>query len=161
MKTRVLSFLLVVLMLAFTLVSCDGPEKGNGGDKQNIFNVDISSFKNSEDESVRAVFESVNSVKLVNESEYVIEVSARGYKDGLVIRVTIGQDGRISDVKTVSHNETLGGEQLGDGKYNASFIEKNHAEAEAVDIVAGSTMTTKGFKNAIRIAFEAFEIITK
>ena len=167
MKTRFIAALLITITLIMTLASCDtlpnigGADNGgadNGGDVVSLFEVDIESYKNSADESVRDVFANINSVKIKNETDYGIEVNSRGFKD-FTIKVTIGADGKIVNAETVSNNETMGDDLMKDGGYNAIFINKTKAECAEVDLVAGCTMTTSGYKKAVLTAFSAYEII--
>ena len=162
---RIISALLVILVLVLSLVSCDVipglGDNGQGDENISLFEVDIDGYKNSEDDKIKSTFENVRSVKFLNTTDYVIEVvgKGRGTSD-VIISVQIDEDGKIVEVKTLNHNETpIGSEQLEDGKYNSNFVGKTKVECEAVDIVAGCTITTAGFKSAVLVAFSAYEII--
>ena len=162
---RIICTFLIIVVLILSLASCDVipgvGDNGQGDENISLFEVDIDGFKNSEDDKTKSTFEKVQSVKLSNTTDYIIEVVGKGRgPSDVVIRVQIDKDGKIVEVKTLSHNELpIGSEQLEDGKYNSSFVGKTRVECEAVDIVAGCTITTSGFKDAVLVAFSAYEII--
>ncbi len=78
-----------------------------------------------------------------------------------VIKVSISAEGVIIDSQTIESNESSywGGPLLADGSYNSNFIGKTETEANGVDIVAESTNTSKGYKQAVLRCFEAFTTI--
>ncbi len=114
----------------------------------------------------------ITSVKKTATGNYVFEVKGSGHGingeehyhpsgEYIQIKVSISADGKIIDAQTVYHKETetWGGLQLVDGAYNSNFFGKTQEEAGAVDTVADSTNTTKGFKQAIMNCFGAYTII--
>ena len=106
----------------------------------------------------------VNSVKKTGAGAYVIEIKTSGNYTAatpVVIEVVIDAEGRIVNARTISHAETenIGGAQLQDGKFNTNFIGKNEEEAGGVDTVAGVTMTTGAYKNAVLNAFSVVKIL--
>ena len=124
--------------------------------------IDFTEFKSHEDRNVKIAFRSISSVQKTATGNYVIELSIAGYgADKMVIRIAISADGKVLDAQTVSNSETptIGGVQLEDGAFNASFIGKNETEAGAVDTVSGVTVTTSAYKNAILRAFLAVNTI--
>ncbi|MDO5689408.1 MAG: FMN-binding protein [Tissierellia bacterium] len=78
---------------------------------------------------------------------------AKGYSPdaNIKVSVTIGEDGKIADVKVDSHSETeeLGGTALVTLAQQA--VEKNSPD---VDTIAGATITTDGFKEAMKQALD-------
>lgn len=106
----------------------------------------------------------VNSVKKTGAGAYVIEIKTSGNYTAdtpVVIEVVIDAEGRIVNARTISHAETenIGGAQLQDGKFNTNFIGKNEEEAGGVDTVAGATITTGAYKNAVLNAFSVVKIL--
>jgi electron transport complex protein RnfG len=124
--------------------------------------VDLSAYE--------GIHENIVSIKKTATGNYVVEVKGEGYgKKGkygasgkyMYINVSFSADGTVIDSQTISHGETPnpGGAQLEDGAYNSNFFGKTEAECDELDTVAGATITTEGYKNAILNAFTAIEII--
>ncbi len=87
---------------------------------------------------------------------YVFQMTVTGYKSGLIIMCGLDENGKISGAKYLSSSETLGAEnQLGD-----MYIGKDKSDYSSVDTISGATMTSNGYKNAVRAALEAYEILT-
>lgn len=89
-----------------------------------------------------------------NETKYkagVYEGEATGYhpETPIKVSVTVSEDGKIQEVRTLSHDETpeIGGEAL--KELEEAVVEKNSAD---VDAVSGATMTSKGFTAAVKDA---------
>ena len=130
--------------------------------------IDFAEYKtNKYDNTIRRAFNGVTSIKKTASGNYIIEMSAKGYGSSgehgasgkpIIVRVCVGADGTILDAQTISEAETpnLGGALLQDGSYNSNFIGKNQEEANGVDTIAGTTLTTKAFKNCIVYSFTVF-----
>ena len=121
--------------------------------------VDLSQYADNE-----VIKNYVNYVKKTGTGNYVIEIKTTGQytpETPIVLLVVIDANGCIVNIQTVSHAETdsLGGVQLQDGKYNTNFVGKDQAGAGAVDTVAGTTVTTTAFKNAINNAFNVYALL--
>lgn len=95
---------------------------------------------------------SISEAYRANDGGYVFKASVKGYKSGLVIMVGISPDGAVTDTKWVESQETNGAEDKLDGAYNG----KNQNDLEAV-IISGSTKTSKGYKDAVNDALDAYE----
>ena len=112
------------------------------------------------------------SAKLTESGNYVLEMEGAGYGitggdeyhpasgEYILIRVSIGADGKILDCLTLSQAETKG---IGDACANESFYgqfdgktEENYNE---IDAISGATLTTDGYKKAISRAFESVKIL--
>ena len=87
---------------------------------------------------------------------YVFRLNATGYKSGLVIMCGIDGDGKITGTKCIQSSETNGAE----GKLSPMYVGKTEGDYSSVEIISGSTLTSKGYKNAMKSAFDAFEILT-
>ena len=80
----------------------------------------------------------------------------------LEITVVIAADGTIITTEIASAQETpsIGGAALANHEFIDAFLGKDKAGAAAVDTIGGATLTTQGYKNAVKVAFESFEILT-
>ncbi len=90
-----------------------------------------------------------------NGKGYVIKLTTTGYAPGMVIMCGINSDGVVTGAVCLSSNETLSKEKA----YGESFKDKNAEEVESTDIIAGATMTTSAYKNAIKDAFNTVTIL--
>lgn len=111
----------------------------------------------------------VKSAKVTNNGVYVIEVEGSGFgKNGdahygasgeyIVVRVAISADGTIIDCYTVYQSETNGfGSVCADEEFYSQYAGKTEADYKEI-IIAGSTLTTKGYQGAINNAFKAVKI---
>lgn len=111
----------------------------------------------------------VKSAKVTDGGIYVIEVEGSGFGINgdthygasgkyINIRVSITADGKIVDCYTISQNETNGfGSVCAEEEFYGQFDGKTEANYKEV-IIAGSTITTKGYQGAILNAFKAVKI---
>ncbi len=101
---------------------------------------------------------------------YVITAKGAGYGiDGhwnasgeyIRVKISISHDGKIIDTATLYHSETedIGGAALSNPDFVGKFEGKTKDDYASVEGVSGATMTSDGYKGAIRVAFEAFELI--
>ena len=92
--------------------------------------------------------------KETNGAGYVFEVTATGYQAGLVIRVGVDADGKVTGSTVVSSNETWGQETSLNGQYNG----KDSSTLELI-IATGATpnsATSIGYHKAIEGALNAY-----
>lgn len=92
--------------------------------------------------------------KETNGAGYVFEVTATGYQAGLVIRVGVDAEGKVTGSTVVSSNETWGQETSLNGQYNG----KDSSTLELI-IAAGATpnsATSIGYHKAIEGALNAY-----
>lgn len=82
---------------------------------------------------------------------YIIYLSVEGYKPGMEIACGVSTDGKIVNAICLTSNETNGVQV----NYGENFIGKDAAGVEAVDTVAGSTLTSTAYKNAMKDALNA------
>ena len=111
----------------------------------------------------------VKSAKVTDGGIYVIEVEGSGFGingdahygasgEYIKIRVSITADGKIVDCYTISQSETNGfGSVCAEEEFYGQFDGKTEANYKEV-IIAGSTITTKGYQGAILNAFKAVKI---
>ena len=81
---------------------------------------------------------------------YVFKLDVKGYSTGLVLLIGVDAEGKVSDTKVISSNETNGAEK----SYGSNFKGQNLAGAGAVATVSNSTLTTTAFKGAVVTALE-------
>ncbi len=86
---------------------------------------------------------------------YVFQMSVTGFKSGLVVLCGISSDGKITGSKCVQSSETNGKEHILGEKY----IGKTFDNFREVEIISNSTKTCEGYGNAIKLAFESFNIL--
>ena len=96
----------------------------------------------SETSSTKTEDTANNSDKKLKDGEY--EGSAKGYGGELTVRVTI-KDGKIADIKVVSHNETP--EYFKAASAILDTMIKNNTFD--VDTVSGATITSNALKSAV------------
>ncbi len=86
---------------------------------------------------------------------YAIEVETKGYGSGMVIIVGVSPDGIIYGATCSQSNETNGVEK----SYGDNFKNLDMEGVGGVDLIAGSTMTTNAYRNAVVDAINAATII--
>ncbi len=97
-----------------------------------------------------------------NDTGYVIMMQSKGYGGDIKLICGIRPDGSMEKVKTLSHSETSGiGSKVADNQsgYAENYTNKTAADYESVDAVSGATISSKAYKKAVGLAFEAFEKI--
>lgn len=112
------------------------------------------------------------SAKKTESGNYVIETKGAGYgiKGGddyhpasgeyIYIKVCISADGKIIDIITTKQAETQGlGDACADEKFYGQFVTKTEDSYGDIDAISGATLTTDGYKAAVRDAFAAYKII--
>ena len=114
----------------------------------------------------------VVSAHITSSGNYVIETKGAGYgiKGGneyhpasneyIIVRVAMTPDGRIIDCLTVFEAETDGlGDACADESFYGQFVGKSEENYTDIDAIAGATLTTDGYKQAIERAFDALRIL--
>jgi len=88
---------------------------------------------------------------------YIFQIQTKGYKPGLIILCGIDKDGKIVGADYIPPSKETNEAEKGFGK---NFIGQSLSSYEP-EIISGSTKTTKAYSEAIKIALEAFEILTQ
>ena len=104
--------------------------------------------------AIRAVYSTDNNVG------YIFIISVNGFSGEIRVMCAIDNDGRIVSSSTLQHTETQG---IGTILDQASFTGQFDGKDESLDdvfTVTGATISTAAYKNAIREAFAAFDIVT-
>ena len=87
---------------------------------------------------------------------YVFRVKVKGFKSGMVVLCGINADGKITGAKCLESSETYGAEKT----IGSSYVGKDLASYSDTALVSGATKTSTGYKNAVKIALEAFDKLT-
>ena len=92
-----------------------------------------------------------------NNTGYIFVVFVSGYGGEIKIMCGIDPEGKIIKSAVLAHNETQGlGTIVFENAVKYEGLDKNLA---GIDAIAGSTITSNAYRNAILYAFEAFEIV--
>lgn len=91
-----------------------------------------------------------------NNAGYVVQLTKTGYDKGLVIMCGISPEGVVVGTKCIASKETLKQEQT----YGASLIGATADTIGNIDTVAGATMTTGAYREAIKEAINAVILLT-
>lgn len=102
------------------------------------------------DKKITAVYKEKN-------GGYVFRITVTGYKSGMTVLCGIGSDGKVDGAVCLSSSETLEKEKT----FGDVFTDRSLSDVMEVDTVAGATKTTGAYREAVKLALEAFEKITK
>ena len=86
---------------------------------------------------------------------YVVKLLTSGYGANMVLMCGIDGAGTVTGATCLSSSETLGYEKT----YGDSLAGKTVADIDAVETISGATMTTSGYKNAVKDALNATIIL--
>ena len=122
--------------------------------------------------SYSEIGKNVISVSKTATGNYIVETKGAGYGikgddtyhpisgEYIVVRVSMTNYGKIIDCITVSQAETNGvGSVCAEEKFYGQFVGKTESDYTEIDTISGATMTTNGYKDAIKYAFNAVKII--
>lgn len=115
----------------------------NGGD---FTQVDISTFE---------LPATVTDAYSASNGGYVIKLLTSGYGANMVLMCGIDGAGTVTGATCLSSSETLGYEKT----FGDSVTGKTVADIDAVETISGATMTTSGYKNAVKDALNATIIL--
>ncbi len=99
--------------------------------------------------------ESITEAYRADNGGYVFKLKTTGYASGFVIMCGVDAEGKVSGALCISSGETLGYEKT----FGGNFVGKNVDEAEKIDTVSGATKTTRAYKEAVKTALKAAEIL--
>ena len=86
---------------------------------------------------------------------YVIKLLTNGYKADMVLMCGIDGTGTVTGATCLSSGETLGYEKT----FGDNVAGKTVADIDAVETISGATMTTSGYRNAVKDALNATIIL--
>ena len=90
-----------------------------------------------------------------NNGGVVVKLLTKGYGSDMVIMVGVNAGGEVSGAVCLSSNETLGKEK----EYGAGAIGFTADTIDSLETIAGATMTTEGYKNAVKDALNTALIL--
>lgn len=108
------------------------------------------------DSSVTDVYEADNG------AGYVFSITCDGYggKDTMKISCGLDEEGTVVSTKVLSHKETAGsGTRIMEEDFAGQFLGIGHSELDGVDTISGATVSSEYFIEAMRSAFEAYELV--
>ena len=99
--------------------------------------------------------------RTTNDCGYVFMLSTMGYGGEMKLILGMDNDGKIISVKTLEHSETKGmGSKTTEEPFRSQFVGKDE-NLEGVDMVSGATISSTAYLEAVRDAFEAYNIVTE
>lgn len=92
---------------------------------------------------------------------YCIEVNTSGYGGNIKMMVGINADGTVRGIGIVEIAETAGlGSRAGDSTYLSQYVGKSEIMGVSdIDVISGSTVSSKAIMNGVNYAIEAFAVI--
>jgi len=99
--------------------------------------------------------------KTTNNTGYVFMVSVRGYGvDPIRLICGIDMNGRVIRSQVLAHDETQGlGTPIFEEPHAGQYWGNDRNGIEQIQAISGATITSVAYKNAIRDAFTAYEIV--
>ena len=116
---------------------------------------DGSGFEKVELGSYPNMPKTVTEIQKSSDGGYVVKLTTSGHKSGLVIMCGIDPEGTVVGAICLASSETYGKEKT----YGDTLIGKDIGSIDAVDTIAGATKTTAAYKNAVKDALGAVEIL--
>ena len=89
---------------------------------------------------------------------HVMTLKVTGYAGQIYMTVGVSAKGRITKAKITSQNETHNRPEM--QSYTERFTDKNKAEVESVDVVAGATVSSTAIRSGVLIALDTAEKIS-
>lgn len=86
---------------------------------------------------------------------FAIKLETKGYGTGMVLIVGVATDGTVTGATCVTSTETNGDEKT----YGGNFAGKDKDGVLSVELIAGSTLTTQAYRNAVVDAINAATIL--
>lgn len=97
----------------------------------------------------------VTAVYRASNGGYAVKLQTSGYSSGMVLLCGIGADGTVSGATCLSSSETLGHEK----SFGSRLVGHDSKSIDGVDAVSNATKTTEGYRNAVKDALLAVEIL--
>ena len=119
----------------------------NGGGFEEL---DISSY--SLPSSIKEVHKATN-------GGYVFKVEFSAFYSGNVAYIGVDANGNVTGTLCIENHENMGRDYIENYDKNGFYINKNLGNIDSVDFVANCTMTTKGYRNAVKDALTAAQLL--
>jgi electron transport complex protein RnfG len=99
--------------------------------------------------------------RATNNAGYIFMITTHGYApEDIKLICGIDLDGRIIKTATLSQNETQGlGTPIFEQPHAGQYWGRDRDGIESISAITGATITSNAYKNGIRDAFTAFEIV--
>lgn len=112
-------------------------------------------------QSKAALPKSVTEVyRTTNNSGFIFIVTTTGYGGEIKLICGIDADGKVIRSEVLSQTETKGlGTPIFEEPHAGQYWGRDRNGIEGISAVSGATITSNAYKNAIRDAFAAFEIV--
>ena len=99
--------------------------------------------------------------KATNNTGYVFMVTVPGYGGNLNMICGIDNDGKVIKTQVLSHTETKGmTDAVFSDPHESQYIGKDK-NLHGINAVTGATISSNAYKNGVRDAFAAFEIVVR
>lgn len=86
----------------------------------------------------------------------VVTLSVKGYGGAIDMVVGADSDGRITEVRIISQNETPGlGERATKESYLSQYIGKDQKELDNINLITGATISSKAIRNGVKEGLNA------
>ena len=98
--------------------------------------------------------------RTTNNLGFIFMVTSHGYGGDIKLICGITPDGKVIRTAVLSHNETQGlGTPIFEPSHAGQYWNNDRNGIESITAISGATITSNAYKNGIRDAFTAFEII--
>ena len=106
--------------------------------------------------------EVVSAAAADNGAGNVFILDGAGYGGTMEIIVGINADGQVEGTKVLAHSETAGlGARVADEKFTSKFLGVGEDDLDGVELISGSTISSKCFRGLVAKAFEANDTLAK
>ena len=154
-KNVVIVLVAGVLSFAILFFGSIVSEKIGGEGETSPFNAVMPEAAEFTPVPVDGLDETVTEVYLTDTGGYVFRLDATGYYPHMVILCGVDSDGKVTGAVCTESSESLGRETT----YGEQFTGVTSDTVDDVPVITGATKTTKGYKKAVAIALEAFDIL--
>ena len=104
---------------------------------------------------ITAIYRATNNVG------YIFMITTPGYGGEIKLICGINMDGRIIRTATLSHTETQGlGTPIFEEPHAGQYWGRDRNGIESIAAISGATITSNAYKNGVRDALTAFEIVS-
>ena len=99
--------------------------------------------------------------RAANDTGYIFAVTVIGYGGEIKLLCGVDIEGRIIRAATLAQTETKGlGTPIFEEHHAGQYWGKNKSGIEDIEVISGATITSNAFKNGMRYALTAFDIVT-
>ena len=119
---------------------------------------DGTGFKKIENfaETYEGIPKSVTEISAAENGGYAVTVTVNGYGAGMKVMIGVNADGTVVGAKCLDKGGETKGEE---NTYGEKTLGATLDSVDALDTVAGATMTTNAYKNAVKAALQTAAIL--